>query len=120
MVDNLIKLIFIYSIRYYQSYSFYKKDPTFSSEWDYQAKGPDSWKSEFQQCGGTRQSPIGINTKNLYTKNLGNIIFKNYDKELSWNFTNNGHTGIIYNFMKLEKAKYDLLRLIYNIYPSIN
>ena len=47
----------------------------------------------FDTCGGDKQSPINIDQDQLkYDYNLKPFIFVNYDRDLAWNFANNGET----------------------------
>jgi carbonic anhydrase len=63
-------------------------------EWDYTANGPDAWPQYFPTCKGALQSPINLQTSSaLYDILLKDINFINYDKVLSWNMTNNGHSS---------------------------
>lgn len=65
----------------------------YGNEWNYGAEGPNFWKIKYAACSGSEQSPINIVTKSTIFKDLGPIIFHNYDVNWSWNVTNNGHTG---------------------------
>ncbi|XP_073429500.1 carbonic anhydrase 4 [Dendrobates tinctorius] len=67
--------------------------------YDIQAKsipcnGPSKWSDIGATCGGTKQSPIDIVTKNSkFDSNLIEFKFEGYDKELELELTNNGHTA---------------------------
>lgn len=66
-----------------------------NQEWNYDTLGPDYWKANFaNSCGnGKKQSPINIETRDVVeSEQLKPIKFNNYDKEIEWIVTNNGHT----------------------------
>jgi carbonic anhydrase len=68
--------------------------------WDYKRNGPDAWLNHFPACSGRMQSPIDLNrTIAKYNKDLNNIKFNNYNRLLTWNITNNGHSGT-YHYRK--------------------
>ncbi|XP_073521577.1 carbonic anhydrase 4 [Phyllobates terribilis] len=65
-------------------------------------KGPSKWSeiTDYAPCGGAKQSPIDIVTKNAkFDSNLIAFKFEGYDKELELELTNNGHTA------KLSQSK---------------
>jgi carbonic anhydrase len=62
--------------------------------WDYKRHGPDEWHDHFSNCSGRMQSPIDLNTTIAkYNRDLKNVVFNNYNRLLTWNITNNGHSG---------------------------
>ena len=77
-----------------------------SSHWNYDTLGPDFWKVGYStSCGnGKFQSPINIiSAATAYDSTLARIQFYNYNKVLTWNITNNGHTSIINNIQLIIK-----------------
>ncbi|CAG0900314.1 unnamed protein product [Darwinula stevensoni] len=60
-------------------------------EFTYENNGAAKWPSEFPTCGGSRQSPIDLNS--FSSAKLGHIRFRGYGQlPTSVNVTNNGHT----------------------------
>ena len=73
-------------------------------DWDYEAKGPDSWFKNYEKCSGNIQSPINIDDGNgiTYDENLLQFVLGNYDKTANFNISNNGYTGCVklfFNFL---------------------
>lgn len=67
-----------------------------ASEWNYEGHGPDYWVHKYPTCAGRLQSPINIQEpKAIYNSKLGHISFHNYERLLTWNISNNGHTSLI-------------------------
>jgi len=66
--------------------------------WNYEEtdpSGPDHWHEIYEQCGGSRQSPINIITENSRSASqYSPIQYVGYDSKASNSFTltNNGHT----------------------------
>ena len=55
---------------------------------------PNGWESVSPECGGERQSPVGIDsTKAIPSSQMPAITFDNYDIVFRQTITNNGHTG---------------------------
>lgn len=70
------------------------------SEWNYEDEGPDVWAHEFSACHGRLQSPINIEpSKAIFNKNLYAFKFNNYDHNIMWNISNNGHTSKFYKII---------------------
>ncbi|KAJ8664774.1 hypothetical protein QAD02_006436 [Eretmocerus hayati] len=64
---------------------------TASSQFSY--KSPQEWSKQFPTCGGRRQSPINIDSRNSQIKEYPPIRFNGYGKApRSMNVTNDGHT----------------------------
>ncbi|CAL4062774.1 unnamed protein product [Meganyctiphanes norvegica] len=63
--------------------------------WTYTGQsGPVHWSQAFQACGGTRQSPINIETGSVKVEYWQPFIFKNYDDPpMVMRVANNGHTA---------------------------
>ncbi|KAH3863281.1 hypothetical protein DPMN_026262 [Dreissena polymorpha] len=59
--------------------------------------GPDHWHLDYPHCGGIRQSPIDLQTRNVVVDPtyLSPIEFSGYDRvsNLYYTLENNGHTG---------------------------
>jgi len=56
--------------------------------------GPDSWATSFQACGGSRQSPINIETGSVKLEYYQPFMFKHYDASANkMRIANNGHTA---------------------------
>jgi len=65
-----------------------------SFHWNYQENGPDMWANKVEKCRGKKQSPLNIDTNYVeYDVNLKPFLFHNYDLNLNWNMSHNGHTG---------------------------
>lgn len=65
--------------------------------WNYEKHGPDAWPYEFTNCRGAKQSPIDIQRDQLeYDANLKPFRFHNYDRDLFFNVTHNGHTVVVH------------------------
>ncbi|XP_053560816.1 carbonic anhydrase 4 [Bombina bombina] len=71
-----------------------------SGHWCYESiqadgcPGPSKWTDEFKDCGGHKQSPINIDTKNVASdSNLKSFAFKGYDSSISTTIKNNGHSA---------------------------
>ena len=64
-----------------------------ATSWNYTDQA--AWESVAHwYCGGTRQSPININTNNVYTNNsLMELNLTNFDRSFSGDFINSGHTA---------------------------
>ncbi|XP_073257445.1 carbonic anhydrase 7-like [Porites lutea] len=69
----------------------------FSASWSYESpNGPANWTGVCKN--GTRQSPIDIKSSEaVYDEALGKFELKNYDKQLTLDFTvaNNGHGMVV-------------------------
>uniref|UniRef100_A0A1W7RAS9 carbonic anhydrase n=1 Tax=Hadrurus spadix TaxID=141984 RepID=A0A1W7RAS9_9SCOR len=64
-------------------------------KWGYAGdRGPEHWKDHFPMCGGKRQSPIDIVTKDaMKDDKLGRITFSGYETKVKKaQILNNGHT----------------------------
>ncbi len=56
----------------------------------------DQSSKDSNACHGKKQSPIDIQDWNSsYNELLTPFNFINYDKDLSWNCSHNGHTGAL-------------------------
>ena len=85
------------SCSYFWSIYFHKIGCVSSSTWNYDTYGPSYWFSLYSACGGYWQSPLNINTTlTYYDRTLVPIQFNNYNTSVTWNFTSNGYSGIIY------------------------
>ncbi|KAH3754256.1 carbonic anhydrase-like [Dreissena polymorpha] len=65
--------------------------------WTYKdSLGPDHWHLDYPHCGGIRQSPIDLQTRDVVVDQayLSPIIFSGYDRapKLFYTLENNGHT----------------------------
>ncbi|XP_052819767.1 carbonic anhydrase 2-like [Mya arenaria] len=65
--------------------------------WTYRgSEGPDNWHLDYPHCGGVKQSPIDVQTKDVVVdpNHLVPIVFSGYDNVANTNYTlgNNGHT----------------------------
>ncbi len=82
--------------------------------WNYQENGPDAWANKIEKCRGRKQSPINIDTSYVeFDMNLKPFRFLNYDLNLNWNLTHNGHTGKI----KLDSMAAIILTVLILILP---
>lgn len=62
-------------------------------QWNYASFGPSKWYNQYKECGGSRQSPIDIDTARVMSGSFPPFRFVNYDVVFD-NMTifNNGHT----------------------------
>lgn len=76
---NLLNVLFIYI------FVMYNMNSSFT--------GQQAWQVNFPPCGGKRQSPVNIVTKQLKKVKGLKLIMKNYDTPIKQGFVeNNGHT----------------------------
>ncbi|RNA33998.1 carbonic anhydrase 4-like [Brachionus plicatilis] len=67
--------------------------PANSEEWNYKNKGPDYWAVAFENCRAESQSPINIvGSSATFDRGLRDFVFLNYNRIISWNVVNNGHS----------------------------
>lgn len=73
----------------------------YSAKWTYE----QDWTIDYPTCAGKSQSPIDINESGtIYDSKLKNFEFFNYDKLLTWNVKNDGHSST--NFFESAKNVY--------------
>lgn len=74
------------------------KWPLITLNWFYSTEtGPSYWKNTYPTCGGSSQSPINVELRNIhYKRDMPPIFFEGYDtipENVSYTLLNNGHTG---------------------------
>ncbi|NXL89037.1 CAH15 anhydrase, partial [Alectura lathami] len=73
-----------------------------AGQWCYDSQdpkcGPSHWKELKATCGGTQQSPVNIDRRQLQKDSgLGDIVFEGYDQAPpgKWMLVNDGHTVML-------------------------
>jgi len=80
-------------------------------EYNYEEDGPDSWFLHYDQCAGSMQSPINIQSASAsYSSSLKPFTFNNYSQSISWNIANNGDSS-----KKFYKSQIEIYKLTKNV-----